>query len=173
GRMTLDGTVSEFAVPTANSQPGSLAAGPDGNVWFTEQNGNKIGRMSPAGAILDEFTIPTPNGGPGAIAAGPDQALWFTERQTNQIGRVALPTVTPATSLVYGGPSAGDFNDATAVSATLVDSSVTPSVPLAGQSVSFALNGTDTCSGVTDAAGVASCALTPTAQSGTYSLVAA
>ena len=32
--------------------------GPDGNVWFTESIGNKIGRITPAG-VITEFTIPT------------------------------------------------------------------------------------------------------------------
>jgi len=172
GRITTDGTVSEFTVPTVNSAPGSLAAGPDGNIWFTEENGNKIGRMSLAGTMLDEFVIPTAFSGPGAIAAGPDQALWFTERQTDQIGRVALSTVSASTTLTYTGPTSADFNDEVTVSATLVDSSVTPAVPLAGQSVSFALNATDTCTGATDVAGLASCTLTPSEQSGSYTLVA-
>ncbi|TMB98088.1 MAG: hypothetical protein E6J40_06950 [Chloroflexi bacterium] len=172
GRITLDGAVSEFAVPTFNSEPGSLAAGPDGNVWFTEQNANKIGRMSPGGAVLDEFEIPTPGAGAGAITAGPDQALWFTERLTNKIGRIAPPAVTASTTLTYTGASAGDFNDPVTASATLVDSSVVPSVPLAGQSVSFALNSLDTCSGVTDSAGSASCTITPSEQSGAYALIA-
>jgi streptogramin lyase len=172
GRITTDGTVSEFAVPTANSQPGSLTTGPDGNIWFTEQNGNKIGRMSPAGTMLDEFAIPTPGSGPGAITAGPDQALWFTERLTNKIGRVAPPVVAASTTLTYTGPASGDFNDELTVSATLVDSSINPAAPLSGQSVSFALNGTDTCTGVTDVAGHAACALTPSEQSGSYSLLA-
>jgi hypothetical protein len=172
GRITADGTVSEFAVPTFNSAPGSLAAGPDGNIWFTEENGNKIGRMSPAGTMLDEFPIPTPLSGPGAITAGPDQALWFTERKTDRIGRVELPTIAASTTLTYTGATSGDFNDEVTVSATLVDSSVTPAVPLPGQSVSFSLNGTDTCTGATDASGSGSCTLTPSEQSGTYTLVA-
>jgi streptogramin lyase len=172
GRITLDGTVSEFAVPTFNSAPGSLAAGPDGNIWFTEQNGNKIGRMSPTGMMLEEFAIPTPSSGPGAIVTGPDMALWFTERKTNQVGRVAIPTVVTSTTLTNTGVTSGDFNDPVSLSATLVDSSVTPAVPLPGRSVSFSLNGTDTCAGTTDASGSASCTLTPSEQSGTYTLLA-
>ena len=172
GRITTDGTVSEFPVATLNSQPGSLTAGPDGNVWFTEQNGNKIGRMSPAGTLLDEIAIPSPGSGPGAIAAGPDKALWFTERLTNQIGRVA-PAVLASTTLTYNGATGGDFNDPVTVSATLVDSSVTPAVPLTGASIAFALNGTDTCAGTSDTAGLAKCMLTPTEPSGSYTLTAA
>jgi len=40
------GTFHEFPVPTASSQPAGITAGPDGNLWFAEQNGNKIGRIT-------------------------------------------------------------------------------------------------------------------------------
>jgi streptogramin lyase len=35
--------VNEYEVPTPGSQPSNLAVGPDGNIWFTELAGNKIG----------------------------------------------------------------------------------------------------------------------------------
>jgi virginiamycin B lyase len=47
GRMTLDGTVTEFPVPTAGNVPYGIVTGPDGNLWFTESRGNKIGRIAP------------------------------------------------------------------------------------------------------------------------------
>ena len=61
-----------------NSRPVSIAAGPDGDVWFTEAEGDKIGRITPAGTIT-EYSLPTANSCPGGIAAGPDGNLWFTE----------------------------------------------------------------------------------------------
>jgi virginiamycin B lyase len=64
-------------------------AGPDGALWFTEQAGNKIGRITPAGAIT-EFSIPTPGAAPLFITAGPDGALWFVESNVNKIGRITL-----------------------------------------------------------------------------------
>jgi len=86
-------TITEFAIPTAVSGPEGITAGPDGALWFTELNTNKIGRITTAGAIT-EFMIPTPSSGPGGITAGPDGALWFTEFNPNpqngasQIGRI-------------------------------------------------------------------------------------
>ena len=32
------GAVSEFPLPTATAVPTAIAAGPDGNLWFTESN---------------------------------------------------------------------------------------------------------------------------------------
>jgi len=40
------GTLHEFPIPTPGSQPVDITAGPDGNLWFAEQNGNKIGRIT-------------------------------------------------------------------------------------------------------------------------------
>lgn len=37
---------SHFPVPTPNSQPYKIAAGPDGALWFTERSANTIGRMA-------------------------------------------------------------------------------------------------------------------------------
>ncbi len=80
-------TITEFPIPTADSSPSGITAGPDGNLWFTEQAGNKIGRISTAGAIA-EFAIPTANSFPVDITAGPDGTLWFLEHSANQIGRI-------------------------------------------------------------------------------------
>ena len=35
GNITPSGTVTQYPFPTANSDPGAVTAGPDGNLWFT------------------------------------------------------------------------------------------------------------------------------------------
>jgi streptogramin lyase len=90
GRITLDGAITEFSVPTPSSRPIRIAAGPDGNLWFTERNGGKIGRITPAGAITEFAT------GCFDIAAGPDGNLWFTVFLGNSIGRI-----TPSGAITY------------------------------------------------------------------------
>ncbi|MCX6418924.1 MAG: fibronectin type III domain-containing protein, partial [Actinobacteria bacterium] len=69
------------------SRPGQITSGPDGALWFTETVGNKIGRITTAGAI-SEFDVPTSSGEPFGITAGPDGALWFAERNVSKIGRI-------------------------------------------------------------------------------------
>ena len=74
GRITPDGVVTEFPVPTPDVVPAAIVAGPDGNLWFTEQFihtfGGKIGRITTAGEITE---FPTAGDGyPLGIAAGPD-----------------------------------------------------------------------------------------------------
>ena len=39
--------MTEFPVPTNNAGLWGIAAGPDGNIWFTEQVGNKVGYIKP------------------------------------------------------------------------------------------------------------------------------
>lgn len=77
---------TEFPIPTASSQPSSIAAGPDGNVWFTDQNNSLIGRITPTGTVT-EFSLagfPQVRG----ISAGPDGNVWFTEYNGAKIGRI-------------------------------------------------------------------------------------
>lgn len=64
----------QFPIPTRASQPRSIVVGPDGNVWFTEQAGNRIGRLGRDGRIT-ELPLPTPFATPSDITVGPDGAL--------------------------------------------------------------------------------------------------
>jgi streptogramin lyase len=84
--------VTEFPVPTASSGPQGIAAGSDGNLWFTEDSANQIGRITPAG-VVTEFPITTAGTLPVGIAAGSDGNLWFTERNVGKIGRITVSGV--------------------------------------------------------------------------------
>jgi streptogramin lyase len=91
GSIAPDGSnATEYTPPTANSFPYSITAGPDGNVWFTENKPNNIGVFESlgGGAGFGEFpitsaTLPGTNSQYGAygITSGPDGNLWFTESQ--------------------------------------------------------------------------------------------
>jgi virginiamycin B lyase len=106
------GAVIEYPVPTANSQPVSIVAGPDGNLWFTEFRGNTIARMAIDGHVT-EFPIPTPNSQPDDMDVGPDSNLWFAEVLGNRIGRITtagviteflVPTPNSRPTVVAAGP---------------------------------------------------------------------
>src|SRR5258708_40071211 len=45
--------VIEYLIPTSNSVPLSIVAGPDGAVWFAENNANKIGRITTTGTLKE------------------------------------------------------------------------------------------------------------------------
>jgi virginiamycin B lyase len=56
GRITLQGEISQFSLPTAASAPTSITTGPDGNLWVAESYVNKIARVSPL-RPCNRFTI--------------------------------------------------------------------------------------------------------------------
>jgi virginiamycin B lyase len=76
--------IVEFPV---RGDPTDIVAGRDKALWFTEPNGNKIGRLTTAGRFR-EFGLPTARSAPLGITAGPDGALWFTESFGGKIGRI-------------------------------------------------------------------------------------
>jgi streptogramin lyase len=80
GRITPDGVITEFRIPSSPARPLQITTGPDGNLWFTEsaRSANRIGRVTPSGSFT-EFLIPTAACNADGIATGPDGALWFTE----------------------------------------------------------------------------------------------
>jgi streptogramin lyase len=83
-------TFTEFPIPGTVPTPWGITAGPDGNLWFTEFQTNKIGRISTAD-VITEFAVPTLIFSQ-SIVAGPDGALWFIS-QTGKIGRITTAGV--------------------------------------------------------------------------------
>jgi virginiamycin B lyase len=64
GRMTTAGMITnEYTVPTASSEPTRIVTGPDGAIWFTEYDGNKIGRLV-RDVTAPKTSILTAPGGP-------------------------------------------------------------------------------------------------------------
>src|SRR4051812_39068950 len=56
----IQGSIAEFAVAGGGSQPTGIAAGPDGNVWFTENGGGQNRPVAPGGGVQE---VPLPGGG--------------------------------------------------------------------------------------------------------------
>jgi len=78
-RVTTRGVFTDFPTPTFPSFPWDIVAGPDGNLWFTENYVSKIGRITTDGVITE---FPVPNNATGnavlGITRGPDGYIWFT-----------------------------------------------------------------------------------------------
>jgi virginiamycin B lyase len=124
GQITTSGVITEFPIPPATTLKTAdginlfhdIAAGPDGNLWFTAEVYNhqtkselgEIGRVTPAGQVTTFLLSPgtvvrstnkgtthsKPHGGmlADAITAGPDGNVWFTEHQANGIGGIGRIT---------------------------------------------------------------------------------
>jgi virginiamycin B lyase len=68
----------EVPLPTAAAGPQGVAAGPNGEIWFTESSVGKVGRLTPNGALA-EFPTPTLHSEPASIALDRSGVAWFTE----------------------------------------------------------------------------------------------
>jgi len=86
GRITTSGLITTYAIPTVHGGPNGITSGPDGRLWFTEQNVDKIGATTTTGSFT-EYQI-TSGAYPLDITSGPDGNLWFTEFMGNKIGRM-------------------------------------------------------------------------------------
>ena len=86
--------ITEFPVPTANAALTGITAGPDGNLWFTEQGAGKLGEINPATHAITEFPVPARewpyHAQPWGITTGPDGNLWFTAYGDDAIDVAAL-----------------------------------------------------------------------------------
>ena len=50
--------INEYTLPMKKSGPYGITVGHDGAIWFTENGGNRIGRISLDGKIT-EYAVPT------------------------------------------------------------------------------------------------------------------
>ena len=108
-RITPAGSVTRFPLPSGAFAPNGIAAGPDGNVWFTTFEA--VGRITPSGAIT-LFAPPTEGSWPFDITAAADGNVWFTQRNTGTVGRATMSGdiseyETPAPPGVLGGITYG------------------------------------------------------------------
>jgi virginiamycin B lyase len=91
------GDSTTFAIGPAGYGGNAIAAGPDGNMWFTDNANNSIGRITPSGAttFFPVPTTPDPQNGFGLfeITAGPDGHMWFTAFYTNMVGKINMSGV--------------------------------------------------------------------------------
>ena len=97
--------MTEFSAGlTAGGSPAGITSGPDGNLWFTEQNASRLGSINTAGQIIEVSHGIAANSTPFEIASGPGETLWFTELDGNRVARFGLaPQIT---SVVVNGGAA-------------------------------------------------------------------
>lgn len=97
GKLTIStGQIIEYQIPTVNSAPSGITVTPNGNVWFVQQNGDKLAKFNPqtngfqeyayivkgtlrSGALLEDIDS-TPDG----------SVLWFTAPGINRVGSFTL-----------------------------------------------------------------------------------
>jgi streptogramin lyase len=101
GKITTSGIVTEYPVPVPSGSyhpygPGlalfGIAAGPDGNLWFTEAYADGVGKITPKGVITTYSLINVPgtqgNAEPIGITAGPDGNMWFVDTEDSALDKI-------------------------------------------------------------------------------------
>jgi streptogramin lyase len=106
GRVTPNGSITQFPVPGTGAGSEAITGGADGNIWMVargEMNGpDWILKVSPAGIVTK---YPLANGvGPEGITWGPDGNIWFTEFWTGRVGRMTRAGVISEFSLPTPNP---------------------------------------------------------------------
>src|SRR5437870_8413980 len=79
----------QYPVPTPNSTPVGITAGPDGSLWFTELDGNNIGRITVNGAII-EYAVPTTNCKPIEITSRSEEHTSELQSRGHLVCRLLL-----------------------------------------------------------------------------------
>ena len=67
--------------------PHDVAAGPNGEVWYSGQSRGIAGRLNPASGEIERIPLGK-NSAPHGVIVGPDGAPWFTDGGQNAIVRV-------------------------------------------------------------------------------------
>jgi kumamolisin len=168
--IALSGSVLDTGVPLATAALGAqkLSFAAAGSSCDASTSGGSAGDGSASCSV-------TINDNPGkykAIAAYAGDAAYTGGSQTVDFTVLHIPT-----TIVYTGPTSGDYNDPLTLSAKLIDNSGPGSfshlAPIPNETLTFIL-GQESCSATTNASGVASCSVTPSSRldvPGSYSLV--
>lgn len=91
GRITMNGQITEFQIPSEGSTPINIAVGPDYNIWYTKNS--TLGQVTPDGQI-SEYSVAEGPARTVGVSAGSDRQtpdfltdrLWFTDPVNNRIG---------------------------------------------------------------------------------------
>jgi streptogramin lyase len=85
-------TITEYALSDPTAHPWNMTTGPDGNIWFTEKWGNKVGYINPTTRNITEFNLsnvaPPGYNYPEGIATGPDGNIWVADENSGQISKI-------------------------------------------------------------------------------------
>ncbi len=128
--VSTDPTITEIPISPASGGvtilPYRITAGPDGNLWFTENSTGGIGMVTvtanPASDPITSIPIPTTvisDPQPKGIVTGPDGSVWFADASgavgqvTSQKGTPTITWTNPA-DITYGTPLSLTQLDATA-----------------------------------------------------------
>jgi virginiamycin B lyase len=86
------GAFVEYLAPHPQSALMSPAIDAQGNIWFGEMGGNRLGRLDPATQTITEWTPPQGQSGIMGIQVDNQGNVWYAELSANHIGRFTPST---------------------------------------------------------------------------------
>ncbi|WP_246196304.1 virginiamycin B lyase family protein [Aquisphaera giovannonii] len=169
---TNNNAVSVFTLPTppapANASlpyPYRIAAGPDGNLWFSDVQNGEIGTFNVTSHATTYLTLPAAGASPnGLVASAVDGAVWYADA-TGSVGRIiqgtqltitppnqppaTLNAGTPFGLTVYATNAAGTLDPSFNGNVTIALANNPGGSTLGGTKTVNAVNGVATFSGLT------------------------
>ena len=85
-RITKEGQLKTFNSPT-KGKPQRLELDKDGNVWFSQRQGNRLGKFDPKTEQFTEYPLPGPEASPYAIGVDRDGIVWYSSHEQDILGR--------------------------------------------------------------------------------------
>jgi streptogramin lyase/plastocyanin len=92
GRLSPDGSVQEYTVPTLDARPTGIKVDREGNVWFAERDKSKLGCRRRDGTFV-EYALPTEDAKPSGIAIDELGRIWIAERSGNALAVLEQGTI--------------------------------------------------------------------------------
>ena len=156
--VVLSGVLTTGSTPLGN-QPVTLTLGSGTSAQTCPATTGATGAASCTIAAVNQPVGPNPV---SATYPGTNNYQPAGATSTVQVGPTSVSTTLTVTS------TTGTYGSPTTVTGTLVNNYTNTPVP--GETVTLKLNGTQSCTGTTNASGVATCPITPSEPGGTYTL---
>jgi hypothetical protein len=129
----------------------------------------------PTSPVANDITVNFPAAGSYPMEFDYTECCGGQESLTLAVSGTIVPPPPPpvihSTATSYTGDTSGDFNDPAHLSATLMDTSASPAVPVPNETITLSL-GAQSCTGTTDATGTAACTVAPNVMAGSYTVMA-
>jgi len=156
--VVVSGVLTSGSTPLAG-QPVTLTLGSGSSSQTCPATTTATGAASCTIASVNQPVGPSPV---SAIYAGTNNYQPASATSTVQVGPTSVSTTLTVTS------TTGTYGSPTTATGTLINNYT--NTPVGGETVTLKLNGTQSCSGTTNASGVATCILTPSEPGGSYTL---
>src|SRR5947207_9717771 len=88
-RNSEEAQFKEFPLKTPHAGPHGLVEDRAGNIWYTGNTGQLVGKLDPKTGAVTEYKMPDPNAkDPHSLVFDQSEILWFTVQNANMVGRL-------------------------------------------------------------------------------------